>query len=260
MKIADFGAARLYDAERIAALDVTVQGFADGGNLTQAVGTAQYLAPEVGPGRPPTTLADIYSLGIVLFQLLCGDFREVPSPGWEKRINDPLLEQDIARAANIDPTKRFNSAADLAINLRTLATRHAKAAQERAQQRAKDESLLAAQQAELDSRRQLAERDARRPWVVAALVLLAAGFGMSTWFYIQARQQQAKTDKVYGFLVHDVLGQANPSTGHRSDETLQQAVLEAATGIDRQFPQEPRIAAPLHDAVANALGSLLDLR
>jgi serine/threonine protein kinase len=59
VKIADFGIARAAEAT----------------NLTQIgsiLGTAAYLSPEQAAGEPVTAAADIYSLGVVLYELLAG--------------------------------------------------------------------------------------------------------------------------------------------------------------------------------------------
>jgi len=59
LKVADFGIARPAEATR----------------LTQAgtvLGTARYLAPEQAAGEPVTAAADLYSLGVVLYELLTG--------------------------------------------------------------------------------------------------------------------------------------------------------------------------------------------
>ena len=59
VKLADFGIARLFGAHSITSA---------GGVL----GTAEYMAPEQIDGRPAGPLADLYSLGGVLYALLCG--------------------------------------------------------------------------------------------------------------------------------------------------------------------------------------------
>jgi hypothetical protein len=57
-KLTDFGLARLEDPEDTFKLP------------TEALGTPQYIAPEVAQGKPATAQADIYSLGATLWYLL----------------------------------------------------------------------------------------------------------------------------------------------------------------------------------------------
>ena len=54
-------------------------------------GTPLYVAPECLAGQQPTVRSDIYSLGILLFQLLLGDLRRPLTPGWDADIDDELL-------------------------------------------------------------------------------------------------------------------------------------------------------------------------
>lgn len=58
VKLVDFGVAR------------RAIGGEDAARATHA--TPEYVAPEVVAGGPPTPAADVYALGIVLFELLCG--------------------------------------------------------------------------------------------------------------------------------------------------------------------------------------------
>jgi eukaryotic-like serine/threonine-protein kinase len=58
VKVTDFGIARA------GASDITQAG--------AIMGTAQYLSPEQAQGRPVTEASDVYSIGIVLFELLTG--------------------------------------------------------------------------------------------------------------------------------------------------------------------------------------------
>jgi len=79
-----------------------------------------YLAPEVLSGQFPKASADIYSLGVMLYQVIVGDFRKPLAPGWEAGIDDPLLREDIADAACGDPARRLKTAAELAERLTNL--------------------------------------------------------------------------------------------------------------------------------------------
>jgi class 3 adenylate cyclase len=59
VKLGDFGLALALDEHRLTA-------------DTSIVGTAAYLSPEQGLGRPATVRSDLYSLGATLYELLCG--------------------------------------------------------------------------------------------------------------------------------------------------------------------------------------------
>ncbi|HSK14824.1 MAG TPA: protein kinase, partial [Gaiellaceae bacterium] len=59
LKIADFGIARAAEQTRLT-------------QVGALLGTAAYLAPEQAAGEPVTPAADVYSLGIVLYELLTG--------------------------------------------------------------------------------------------------------------------------------------------------------------------------------------------
>jgi len=90
--------------------------------------TQLYLAPERLAGHPPTIRTDLYSLGVVLYQLLVDDLKRPVSVDWERSVADDLLREDLARCFAGNPGERFSSAAELAANLRTLETRRNAAA------------------------------------------------------------------------------------------------------------------------------------
>ena len=129
IKLADFGSASLFDPSRLQALGITNLGFTQTAGLdAQAMtGTLMYLPPEVLAGQSPTASADVYALGVLLYQITTGDFRKPLAPGWEAEIKDPLLREDIADAACGDPAKRISSAADLVERLLTLEQRRVRA-------------------------------------------------------------------------------------------------------------------------------------
>ncbi|AXK47026.1 protein kinase domain-containing protein [Brachybacterium saurashtrense] len=58
-KVADFGISRIADA-------------AAATRSTVPMGTPNYAAPEIADGKVPTGAADVYSLGIMLYELACG--------------------------------------------------------------------------------------------------------------------------------------------------------------------------------------------
>src|SRR5580698_2214568 len=140
VKLADFGSASLFEPSRPHALGITNLGFTQTASLDAQLltGTLMYMAPEVLAGQSPSAGADVYALGVMLYQLTIGDFRKPIAPGWEAEIEDPLLRDDIADAACGDPARRLNSAADLVERLQTLEPRRIKRDElEAAERRAK---------------------------------------------------------------------------------------------------------------------------
>lgn len=111
-KVADFGIARAGNSE-----------------MTQTgaiVGTVQYLSPEQANGHPVDRRSDLYSAGIVLYELLTGHVPfdgEAPVSIALKHVNErpvppgqlrpgipPALEAVVLRALEKDPNLRFQSA------------------------------------------------------------------------------------------------------------------------------------------------------
>ena len=125
LRLVDFGSGRLTEAARAEAVTVTGLGLtagaaADGERIS---GTLRYMAPEILAGGPPTIAGDVYALGILLYQMIVGDFDRPLVAGWENDVADPLLRDDIAAAASGDPTRRLASAAILADRLDALESR-----------------------------------------------------------------------------------------------------------------------------------------
>ncbi len=57
------------------------------GALDSSGGTMAYIAPELIDLKPATTRSDIYSLGVLLYQLTAGEVKAL-APGWERDIHD----------------------------------------------------------------------------------------------------------------------------------------------------------------------------
>ncbi|HEV7473711.1 MAG TPA: tetratricopeptide repeat protein, partial [Pyrinomonadaceae bacterium] len=256
IKLADFGSASLFDPSRLHALGITNLGFTQTASLEaqSLTGTLMYLPPEVLSGQSPTAGADVYALGVMLYQLTIGDFRKPLAPGWEADIKDPLLREDIADAACGDPAKRLNSAADLVERMLTLDERRIK----------RDELEAAKLRAQI-AERKLAETRARRPWLLLAIIALAAGLGVSFALYRRAARerdhanhQTAIANSINRFLADDLLGRSNPFLSGKSSESLIEAIKQASPSIDRKFKDEPLIAARLHQTIARAFDNRTD--
>jgi len=101
--------------------------------LTQAMGTPDYISPEQVKGKRGDARSDIYSLGIMFYEMLTG---KVPFTGPnpfvimnERLINHPIppreanpavtpeLQEIIYRALERDPKKRYQSAHEFAVDL-----------------------------------------------------------------------------------------------------------------------------------------------
>ena len=250
IKVADFGSASLMQPGRLEALGITNLGFTQTATPDATItGTLTYLPPEVLAGQSPTASADVYALGVILYQLLVADFRKPLSPGWETEIDDPLLREDIAEAACGNPARRLKSAGDLVDRLESLETRRV----EREKLRLSEERVRTAE-------KKLSEAKARRPWMFAAVSALGLGLAISFVLYRQAANARDKATRqtqiaaaVNRFLSNDLLGRSNPFKTGKADETLLEAVKQSLPGIDRQFSDEPMVAAQLHGTIARAL-------
>jgi eukaryotic-like serine/threonine-protein kinase len=121
VKLTDFGIARAAEQTRLT-------------QVGSVVGTAAYLAPEQARGEEATPSADLYALGVVLYQLLTGRLpwegstlaelairRETERP-LSPTSYDPdvpeALSKAVLRSLESDPEARYGSARELARSLR----------------------------------------------------------------------------------------------------------------------------------------------
>ncbi len=126
VKLTDFGIGQVVSAQYLAG--ITRAGFTQtmlGSPSSSPTGTQLYMAPELLAGKPASTRSDIYSIGVVLYQLLAGDFSKPLTTDWADQISDPLLREDLKRCFAGNPQERFGGAAELARRLRTLPERRA---------------------------------------------------------------------------------------------------------------------------------------
>ena len=128
-KILDFGLAR-YQPRAASAPEATM-------TVTQpglVMGTVGYMSPEQVTGSPAAAQSDIFSLGIVLFEMLSGKLafeRTTSVETMSAILRDepadlpagvsPAVAQIVVRCLEKEPSRRFQSAADLAFGLRGTA-------------------------------------------------------------------------------------------------------------------------------------------
>lgn len=222
LRLGDLGSGGV-DSQRLDTLQLTRMGLTDAGSSGDHPGTSAYLAPERLAGEPPTLQSDVYALGVMLYQLLVGDLNRPLAPGWQRDIDDPLLVEDIAAAADLLPCHRIGSAAELGRRLRELDARR--------QQR----DAAATLQREMHSLQQR-----RRAWRllaagVAGLLLIS---GLYSWQLLKARDAAetaaALNRELHTFIVNDLLGAADPFRAGGGEQVTVKSVLDKARERSRQ--------------------------
>jgi DNA-binding winged helix-turn-helix (wHTH) protein len=243
-----FGSAAVLDAGHVDRLGITRLGFTDtsvpsGHNPT----TSLYRAPETLEGAPFTVKSENYALGVMLYQILTGDFHKAMPPGWRDHIDDELLREDLGLVVDSNLTLRLADAEVLAQRLRTLDERRRQLKSQREAQ-ARAES----------SHRILEQARARYVGIAVGVVALVIGLAISTGLYFKARRAEessrtaaAQAEAAAEFLTSEVLTQG--STG-----AAPALLALAADEIDARFAAQPRIAAELHYLVGHSYARMHD--
>jgi len=130
-KLLDFGLAKV--DERSERVDQQTTAMLSTPGLI--VGTAHYMSPEQAVGAPLDGRTDVYSLGLVLYEMATGQqaftgttaavlhailTRSTPPPGSVVRTIPPRFDEIIAKSLEKDRDVRYQSAADLRTDLKRL--------------------------------------------------------------------------------------------------------------------------------------------
>jgi beta-lactam-binding protein with PASTA domain/predicted Ser/Thr protein kinase len=216
LKVTDFGIARAGPASQMT----------EAGSI---IGTAQYLSPEQARGGPIDQRSDLYSVGVVLYELLTGTvpftgdtpveiamkhLSTVPEPPSARRAEIPRpLDQVVLRALAKDPDERYASAEEMDAELARVAeglpvsTETAEAATAvLAGAGVTDTAATAVVRRPAPPRTYAPppseyyyEPPQRRrrpvwPWLLALLLLVAAGF--AGWFAFQTIEDRLESELV----------------------------------------------------------------
>jgi eukaryotic-like serine/threonine-protein kinase len=182
VRVTDFGIARA--------------GVSDMTETGSVMGTAQYLSPEQAQGKPVDARSDLYSGGIVLYELLTGrvpfdaespvsvalmQVSEPPVPPMEVNPEvPPALDAVTLRAMEKDPGRRYQDADEFIAALESA--------------RKAPMEILPPPPVVVE---EVVEEEAGRrwwPWVIALLALLAIGIGL----YLLLRPEQLTVPSVVG--------------------------------------------------------------
>jgi serine/threonine-protein kinase len=133
VKLLDFGVARRLSAPGNETLTATTQGMSA---LAPVAGTTTYMAPEVLMGSMPDFRADIFSLGVVYYEMLGGRhpflgptttatavqiLQQEPPPldKLGRAVPEPLARV-VGKALHKDPDKRYQTPREIAADLRAV--------------------------------------------------------------------------------------------------------------------------------------------
>src|SRR5262245_45134843 len=181
IKILDFGLAKLADGDPSNETEtVSIDGVA----RTPVIGTVAYMSPEQALGQRIDHRTDLFSLGVVLYEMLAGvsPFRRGSTsdtlnaimqdePAEIPRVETitPALERIVRRCLEKRPEERFQSARDLAFSLET---------------RSHDSAAVAP----------VTRRSRWKPSVIAATTILALGAAAALGALAAARMSPPGSD------------------------------------------------------------------
>ena len=264
VRLLDFGIAKLLEPEGGASVET---------ELTRMAGrpmTPQYAAPEQLLGQPLTTACDVYALGVVLYELLCGE-----RPYELKVESAAQLEQAILDMEPRAPSRRAVTAAIATARGTTGAMLHRQLGSDLdaivlralAKQPAQRYSSVEAMRADLDRWLGGEPVEARTPSTVyrvgkfvrrhtlsvslsaAAVVSLIAVTAVAVVMGLQAREDSARAVAARDFMLN-IFARANQEKSRGADITARDLLETGRKDVLTRLAGQPRLQAELLRGIA----------
>jgi eukaryotic-like serine/threonine-protein kinase len=260
VRLLDFGIAKLLDPDADLSESVSLE-------LTRITGksmTLSYASPEQIRGGRVTVASDVYSLGVVLFEMLTGQRPYKPKRNSQGAMEDAIIEQDAPRASNLVTGKLAKMlSGDIDVIL-------AKALKKKTAERYRSVESFADDivrylngepvHAQPDSAWYRTEKFIRRRTGLAltcASIVLAIGAGVTValWQARVARVEAARAEEVKQFIA-SIFSSAIPRTGEGGAVLATDLLTAASKRIDAELGNSPRVAAELGIIVGESFGDL----
>jgi len=223
VKILDFGLAKVSSRSDSAEVETTREDL----NLTRpgtAMGTIAYMSPEQARGKPLDARTDLFSIGIVMYEMATGKqafvgttsaavfdaiLHRAPAPTMQLNpLVTPGLDQVINKLLEKEPDLRYQTAADLRADLKRL-QRDSSSAHLVAQSMSRSAVLRAPEESKL-----------KRRAVPAAVLAVLITAGTYTWSHFHTPttpHEQAPITSVSTPAENEVTAPAKPATPKTAD-------------------------------------------
>lgn len=256
VRLLDFGIAKLLPA----------QGGGDSAmtELGARALTPDYAAPELITGGAVTTATDVYSAGVVLYELLTGQRPYRLNRETRGALEEAIVSADPDRPSRVVTDKKLQRS--LAGDLDTIALKALKKLP--AERYASADAMLLDINRYLRNEPVLARPD--RAWyrlrkfivrhaltvnlATAFLLVLVGGLGAALWEAHAARAQAARADAAKGFLIK-VFSAGNTANTQGKNITASEILERGARQLDVELKDQPLLLGELHDEIADIYSS-----